>query len=95
MESYENIKNKVIRDAGGNIISANGFGIGDYVVFDRSIGAYSDAIFRIEDYFEQNYLGNNRAYVEYEGHGISPIDDFFSRGFRKPTQSEIDNYEED
>ena len=65
MESYENIKNKVIRD--------------------------KNAIFRIDGYFEQNYVGHLRAYVKYDG-GIAPIDDFFSRGYRKATQSEIDGY---
>ena len=48
-------------------------------------------MFRIDGYFEQNYLGHLRTYVEYDG-GISPVDDFFSRGYRKPTQSEIDDY---
>lgn len=91
MESYENIKNKVIRDKNGDIISSNNFAIGEYIVFDRSLGGYSDAIFRIDGYFEQNYVGHLSTYVEYDG-GISPIDDFFSKGYRKATQSEIDGY---
>jgi len=91
MESFENIKNKIIRNSNGEIISANNFGICEYIVFDRSLGAYSDAMFRIDGYFEQNYLGHLRTYVEYDG-GILPLDDFFSRGYRKPTQSEIDDY---
>lgn len=85
MESFENIKNKIIRDNKGNIISANGFGLKEYVVFDSKLGAYSDSIFKIKKYFEIN----GRAYVDY-GVGISPIDDFFFRGYRKATQEEID-----
>lgn len=88
----EDIKNNVIRDSHNNIISANGFNIGDYVVFDRSLGGYSDAIFLIEEYFEHTLLGNTRSYIKYDG-GMAPIDDFFySGGFRKATKLEIQNY---
>lgn len=87
MESFENIKNKVIRDTKGDIISANGFDKGEYVVFDRNLGAYSDAMFKIKKYFELN----SRAYIDY-GFGTQPIDDFFFRGYRKPTQEEIDDF---
>lgn len=91
MESYENIVNKVVR-VNNNIVSANGFSVGDYVVFDRSLGAYSDCIFRIDGYFEQNYLGHLRSYVEYDG-GMSPIADFFVRGWRNATPKEISEYD--
>lgn len=90
MESYEDIINKVVR-VNNDIVSANGFSVGDYVVFDRSLGAYSDCIFRIDGYFEQSYLGHLRSYVEYDG-GISPINDFFGKGWRKATLKEISEY---
>ncbi len=85
MESYENIKNAVVRDSNDNIIQANGFNIGEYIVFDRKLGAYSDNIFRIDEYIEMS----GRSYIKYEG-GMQPIDDFFRRGgYRKATTDEI------
>ena len=48
MESYENIKNKVITNNSGDIISVNNFGINEYIVFDRSLGAFTDVMFRID-----------------------------------------------
>ena len=92
-ETFENLKNKIQRDSNGDIISFNGFKRGDFIVFDRSLGGYSDCIFRIDDYFELNsYYTTNRSYVEYDG-GISPVDDFFSKGSRHATQTEINEYE--
>jgi len=91
MESYENIKNKVITNNSGDIISVNNFGINEYIVFDRSLGALTDVMFRIDGYFEQKYLGQLRIYVEYDNTDL-PVDDFFYRGYRKATQSEIDDY---
>lgn len=76
------------RDINGKIISIHGFNRGDYIVFDRSIGGYSDAIFKITDYLEIN----NISYVEYDDHGTSDINSFFSNGYRRATKQEIKDY---
>ena len=69
MENYENIKNLVVRDIDGKIISTNGFCVGDEVLSEIN-GEHI-----INQYFELN----GRAYVRYDNNKKAPIDDFFYR----------------
>lgn len=88
MIPFEEIKNKVVRDSSGNVIEVQGFKPKDYVVFDRSLGGYSDTYFKIKKFYDQTILGSTRVYIDYYD-GFAPVDDFFTKGFRTPNKDEI------
>lgn len=92
MSKYEEIKNNVIRDNNNTVIEVQGFKPGDYIVFERSLGAYSDKMFKIKRFYDQTIFGHTRVYIDYQLHhysGSLPVDDFFFKGFRKANENEL------
>jgi len=77
----------IIRNNKGKIISIDGYKRGDIIVFDRSIGGYSDCYFKIKDYWEDS---NGRIFVR-TNNSFALADDFFIKGCRIPTSSEKEN----
>lgn len=78
----------VIRNSENQIIEIDGYTVDDYIVFDRSIGGYSDAIYQIKEFYEKN----GEIYVVDDLPSYTPYKEYFGGGRRKPTTQEINDY---
>ena len=79
---------KIVRNNDRKITQIDNYKIKDYIVFERKLGGYSDCMFQIEDYWEDN-KGN--VMVILEGIGSTPLKNFFT-GCRPATRKEIRDY---